>query len=160
MPTYDTGNALVAHDSVNSWSRKNSLKTGDEVIVSMNYGKKRFRAKITRTTDTQFTIDTGSRYSIKSGRKIGSGESYDAPMIIGTPKHTREEAERINAAIVAAAEEAQREAALADILDRVEALADDTGKGIGEVLEELNQLNIQRLGDALREHMEKKTAGQ
>lgn len=156
---YPKDNALVACNHMGHIDRKD-LNVGDEVIISVNYGKHRLRETITNRTPTQVKLSNDSRYSLNSGRKIGTAESYSSPTILGRPTHTREEAERLNAAIAAAAEAAAQKATLADILDQVEKLADDRGVGIGEVLEELNQLNIQRFGDAMREHMEAKNAGQ
>ena len=149
MAKYPEGHPLVAYNRLGSHERA-ELKAGDEVIVSTDYGRKFLRLAITKATPTQFTLSNDSRYMIKTGQKIGANSQYNVPTIVGVPKHTREEADRINAAIVAAAVKAQQAAELADILDRVEALADKRGDGIGQVLEELNDLNIARLGEAIR----------
>lgn len=149
MAKYTEGHPLVAYNRLGSHERA-ELKAGDEVIVSTDYGRKFLRLRITRTTDTQFTLSNGSRYMIRSGEKIGAAGSYSSPTIVGVPTLSLEEAERQSAAIVAAAVKAQQAAELADILDRVEALADKRGDGIGQVLEELNDLNIARLGEAIR----------
>lgn len=156
---YPRSNAHVAYETLSARERED-LKVGDEVIVLVNYGKHALRERVTKRTEKQVTLTNGSRYSLRTGDKIGAAQSYSAPHIIGRPLYTAGEAAQLNAAIVAAAEAAEQKARLVDILDRVEKLADERGVGIGQVLEEVNDLNVQRLGEAIRANEEAKRAGQ
>lgn len=124
--------------------RRKDLAVGDEVIISSSYGSRFTRRTVTKRTETQLTVENGDRYSIKSGRKIGSGESYSAPHIIGTPKHTTEEAQRL--AVEEAAREEARQQALGRILDELEAHSLEHNISVPKLLNELGTLLEKRRG--------------
>lgn len=50
-----------------------SLKYGDEVVVSSGYQGKSL-GRVSRTTDTQIVLESGSRFRKKDGRPVGGDQ--------------------------------------------------------------------------------------
>lgn len=144
LARYPQAHPLVAAFDLPSGDR-DTLHVGEEVIVSVNYGKHRLRLTVEKRTDKQVTLSNGTRYSLKTGRKIGAAESWDSPYILGRPRHSRPEAEALAAKISDAADKAARNAELVDLYDRIKAYAEKDNTSVPHVLARLGNIHLGRV---------------